>query len=72
MTTARVICQSLAPRMRALAIRFLSASRTPWKALANTTKNTITTASAILEAALQAERDDEDRAEHHAGSSSPP
>lgn len=36
--------------MRALAIRFLSASRTPWKALANTTKNTITTASAILDA----------------------
>jgi hypothetical protein len=35
-TTARVICQSLAPRMRALA---------------NTTKNTITTASAIFEAA---------------------
>src|SRR6202048_4479110 len=50
-TTARVICQSLAPRMRAFAIRFLSASRTPWNALANTTKNTITTASAIFDAA---------------------
>jgi hypothetical protein len=34
--------------------------------LANTTKNTITTASAILEAAPRPKRDDEDRAQHHA------
>src|SRR5207302_4202604 len=37
-----------APRMRALAIRFRSTSRTPWNALKKTTKNTSTTAVAAL------------------------
>src|SRR2546429_231387 len=37
-----------APRMRALATRLRSTSRTPWKALKKTTKNTRTTAVAAL------------------------
>jgi len=49
-TTARVICSGEAPRIWALAIIARSASRTPWKALAKTTKNTITTASATFDA----------------------
>ena len=43
-----------------------SASRTPWKALANTTKNTITNASATFDAEPEAEDHDEDRREHDA------
>jgi len=50
MTTAVVTCRGEAPRMRVLAIRLRSASRTPWKALPQTTKNTATAAKATLEA----------------------
>src|SRR5579885_10498 len=39
----------LAPRMRALASRLRSTSRTPWKALKKTIKNTITTDSATFD-----------------------
>ncbi len=48
-TTVRVNCQPRAPRICALASRLRSASRTPWKALANTTKNTITNDSATFD-----------------------
>src|SRR5437588_12933299 len=48
--TDLVNCQSDAPRILALAIIERSASRTPWKALWKTTKNTITKASATLDA----------------------
>jgi len=47
--TDQVTCRGEAPRMRALAIRLRSASRTPWKALPKTTKKTITTPSATLD-----------------------
>ena len=50
MTTDVVTCRCEAPRICALAIMSRSASRTPWKALAKTTKNTITKASATFEA----------------------
>ena len=48
-TTWRVIASREAPSTRALASRLRSTSRTPWKALKNTTKNTSTEASATLE-----------------------
>ncbi len=47
--TAVVIWIGEAPRIRAFAMSERSASRTPWNALANTTKNTMTTASATLD-----------------------
>ena len=49
MTTWRMTCQRDAPRTRTLATRLRSTSRTPWKALKNTTKNTSTAASSTLE-----------------------
>ena len=50
MITDQVTCRGEAPRMRALAIKLRSASRTPWKAFPKTTKKTITTPSATLDA----------------------
>src|SRR3979490_2094607 len=44
-----VSSRSPAPRIRALAIRFRSTSRTPWNALKNTTKKTRTAAVAIFD-----------------------
>src|SRR6266851_1140584 len=44
-----VSCRSPAPRMRALAMRFRSTSRTPWNALKKTTKKTSTAAVAIFD-----------------------
>src|ERR1700738_3499220 len=49
MITSVVMRRSSAPRMRALASRFLSTSRTPWKALKKTMKKTSTTASATFD-----------------------
>ena len=48
MMISRVRRRLSAPRMRAFAIRLRSTSRTPWKALKKTTKNTSTTAVAAL------------------------
>src|SRR5215813_3703611 len=47
--TSMVRRREPAPRMRALAIRLRSTSRTPWKALKKTTKKTRTAAVATLE-----------------------
>ena len=49
-TTWRVIASREAPSTRAFASRLRSTSRTPWKALKNTTKNTRTEASDTFEA----------------------
>ena len=40
MTTLRTTCMRDAPRILALLTKFPSTSRTPWKALKKTTKNT--------------------------------
>src|SRR6266581_1805095 len=53
--------RSLAPRMRALAMRLRSTSRTPWNALKNTTKKTSTAA-----AERNAEDDAQDRPDDEA------
>ena len=47
--TCVVSWRSLAPRIRALLSSTRSTSRTPWKALKKTTKNTSTTASATFD-----------------------
>jgi hypothetical protein len=49
MTTLRITCSRDAPRMRTLLTRFPSTSRTPWKALKNTTKNTRNAARTIFD-----------------------
>ena len=48
-TTWRMMAGFEAPSTRAFASRLPSTSRTPWKALKNTTKNTSTEASATFE-----------------------